>query len=304
MRCPRCHFENRDAVNFCEECGVRIRSVCPRCGLEVPLGRKFCGECGQPLPAAGTAERTTPAIVGERKQVTVMFSDLSGYTRMTERMDPEEVKEIMGRIFAEITRIVRKYDGFIGRFLGDAAMILFGVPTSHEDDAVRAIRTAREIHSAVEALSPTYQARIGHPLAMHTGIDSGLVVISELDSDKAADEITGDTVNLASRLCDLARAGTILVGPETYRLAQAHFVFKRAEPAELKGKSEPIEPYEVIAPRDKPERDRRLHGLRAELIGRAAEMALLADAVERLQEGKRTVFCISGRPRHRKDQAC
>jgi class 3 adenylate cyclase/tetratricopeptide (TPR) repeat protein len=296
MRCPQCHFENRAAVKFCEECGTRIRQVCPHCGLEVPMGRKFCGECGLPLPAAWATEGMPPAMVGERKRITVLFSDLSGYTRMTERMDPEEVKEIMDRIFAEITTIVRQYDGSIGRFLGDAAMILFGVPSSHEDDAVRAILTAREIHSAVEALSPTYQTRIGHPLAMHTGIDSGLVVISELDSGKAADEITGDTVNLASRLCSLARAGTILVGPETYRLAQAYFVFERGEPAELKGKSEPIEPYEVLAARDKPDKDSRLHGLQAELIGRAAEMALLADAVERLQEGKRTVFCISGDP--------
>lgn len=165
-----------------------------------------------------------------------MFSDLSGYTRMSERLDPEEVKEIMGEIFAEITRIVRKYDGFVGRFLGDAAMVLFGVPTSHEDDAVRAIRTAREIHRAVAALSPTYQSRIGQALAMHTGIGSGLVVTSELDADKTGGEITGDTVNLASRLCDLARAGTILVGPETYRLARPYFVFREAQPAELKGK--------------------------------------------------------------------
>lgn len=296
MQCPRCHFENRDTTKFCEECGERIRLTCPRCGLDVPIGRKFCGECGQQLPVAGADERITPAIVGERKRITVMFSDLSGYTRMTERLDPEEVKEIMGRIFGEITMIVRKYDGFIGRFLGDAAMILFGVPTSHEDDAVRAIHTAREIHSAVAALSPAYQARIGFPLAMHTGIDSGLVVVSEADSGKGSGEITGDTVNLASRLCNLARAGMILVGSDTYRLAQAHFLFKRAEAAEIKGKVEPIEPFEVIAPRDRPQGDRHLHGLRAELIGREAEMTMLAEAFERLLEGQRTVICISGDP--------
>ncbi len=296
MRCPQCHFENRHTVKFCEECGARVRLVCPRCGLDVPLGRKCCGKFGQQLPAARGSEGVAQTIVGERKRITVMFSDLSGYTRMSERIDPEEVKEIMGRIFAEITRIAGQYDGFIGRFLGDAAMVLYGVPNSHEDDAVRAIHTAREIHCAVASLSPTYQSRIGYPLAMHTGIDSGLVVISERDYYKAAGEITGDTVNLASRLCSLARAGTILVGPETYRLAQAHFVFEQAEPAKIKGKSELIEPYEVIAPRDKPERDRRLRGFRAELIGREAEMTLLAEAFGRLQEGQRTVCCISGDP--------
>lgn len=296
MHCPQCHFNNRQAVKFCEECGARMQPVCPRCGFEVPLGRKFCGACGQALLATETNHDALLIIAGERKRITVMFSDLNGYTRMTERLDPEEVKEIMGRIFAEITRIVRQYDGFIGRLLGDAAMVLFGVPSSHEDDAVRAICTAREIHRAVEAISPAYETRIGHPLTMHTGIDSGVVVVGGLDPDRVGGEITGDAVNLASRLCHLAEARAILVGPATYCLARAHFLFKRVEPARIKGKSSPIEPYEVIGPRDKPQGDRRLHGLRAALIGREAELGLLTAAFERLQAGQRTVVCIAGDP--------
>ncbi len=296
MKCSKCHFENRDEAKFCEECGARLRLICPHCNLEVPMGRKFCGDCGQPLQAAGTTEGLTPAILGARKQITVMFSDLSGYTSMTEKIDPEEVKEIMSRIFGEITQIVRKYDGYIGRFLGDAAMVLFGIPSSHEDDAVRAIRTAREIHSAVESMSPDYEPEIGRPLTMHTGINSGLVVISELVSDKAADEMTGDTVNLASRLCSLAKAGTILVGPETYGLGQAHFTFKRCQPVEVKGKSEPVQPFEVLIPKVKPTAKRRLHGLQAKLVGRASEMALLVEAAAKLQQGERRVIAIGGDP--------
>ena len=261
------------------------------------MGRKFCGQCGHSLfRAAWTVDGITPAIIGERKQVTVLFSDLSGYTSMTERMDPEEVKEIMSRIFGEITHIVKKYDGFIGRFLGDAAMILFGIPSSHEDDAVRAIRTGREIHRAVEAVSPDYQTKIGRSLAMHTGINSGLVIISELDSVKTAGELTGDTVNVASRLCGLAKPGTILVGPETHNLARAYFTFKQCEPTEVKGRSEPVQPYEVLSPKAKPRKMPRLHALRAELVGRGAEMALLAKGCERLEQGQRTIVCISGDP--------
>jgi class 3 adenylate cyclase len=227
MKCPKCHFDNREEALFCEKCDAKLRLACPRCACEIPIGRRFCGECGQPLlHSSWTVEGITPTIIGERKQITVMFSDLSGYTSMTEKLDPEEVKEIMGQIFEEITQIVKKYDGFIGRFLGDAAMVLFGIPSSHEDDAVRAIRAAREIHAAVEAMSPNYQVKIGRPLAMHSGIDSGLVVISELNSDKIAGDITGDTVNVASRLCGLARAGTILAGPDTHRRAHAYFTLK------------------------------------------------------------------------------
>jgi class 3 adenylate cyclase/tetratricopeptide (TPR) repeat protein len=297
MKCPQCHFSNRQEVKYCEECGARLRLVCSQCSLEVPLGWKFCGQCGHPLfHAAWTVDRITPAIIGERKQVTVMFSDLSGYTSMTERMDPEDVKEIMSRIFGEITQIVKKYEGFIGRFLGDAAMVLFGIPSSHEDDAVRAIRSAREIHSAVEGMNPDYQSKIGRPLAMHTGINSGLVIISELGSAKTAGELTGDTVNVASRLCSLARAGTILVGPETHSAARAYFSFQQCEPTEVRGRTGPVQPYEVLSTRIKPAKPPRLHSLRAKLIGRGKEMALLAGARERLEQGQRSIVCISGDP--------
>ena len=296
MKCPKCHFDNRWEAKFCEECGAKLRLVCPRCACEIPMGRRFCGECGQALlHASWMVEGITPTIIGERKQITVMFSDLSGYTSMTEKLDPEEVKEIMGRIFGEITQTVKKYDGFIGRFLGDAAMVLFGIPGSHEDDAVRAIRAAREIHAAVEAMSPDYQAKIGRSLAMHSGINSGLVVISELNSDKAAGEITGDTVNVASRLCSLAGAGTILVGPDTHHMAHAYFTFKQWEQVEVKGRSEPVEPYEVLAAKAKPTKT-RLHGLQAKLVGRTSEMAVLAKAVERLQLGQRAIVSICGHP--------
>jgi len=297
MKCPQCHFGNRPEVKFCEECGARLKLVCPRCALEVPTGRKFCGQCGHSLfQSAWTVDGIAPAIIGERKQVTVMFSDLSGYTTMTERMDPEDVKEIMGRIFGEITQIVKKYDGFVGRFLGDAAMVLFGIPISHEDDAVRAIRSAMDIHSAVEAMNPDYQTKIGRPLAMHTGINSGLVIISELGTAKTAGELTGDAVNVASRLCSLARQGTILVGPETHSAARAYFSFRQCELAEVKGRTGRVQPYEVLTTRTKPEKPPRLHALRAELIGRGEEMALLAGGRERLEHGRRAIVCISGDP--------
>ncbi len=272
MSCPNCHFDSRDEAKFCGECGITL------------------------LHAALAFEGIIPSITGERKQVTVMFSDLSGYTRMTEELDPEEVKEIMSRIFEAITRIVKKYDGTIGRFLGDAAMILFGFPNSHEDDAVRAIRTATQIHTAVEAMSPDYQTKIGGPLAMHTGINSGLVVISGLDSDKAAGELTGDTVNVASRLCSLAKAGSILVGSDTHHPAQPYFTFKQCELLEVKGKAELVEAYELLTPRETPEEIRHPHRLQAKLVGRESEMTLFAKAVERLQQGQRSIVSICGDP--------
>jgi len=103
---------------------------------------------------------------------------------MTEKLDPEEVKEIMGRVFGEISQVVARYEGFIEKFIGDAVMALFGAPKAHEDDPVRAIKAAREIHDIVSALSPKYEKRIGKPLAMHTGICTGLVVTGEVNLEK------------------------------------------------------------------------------------------------------------------------
>jgi class 3 adenylate cyclase len=119
-----------------------------------------------------------------RKHVTVLFSDLSGYTAMSEKLDPEEVKEIMSRIFGEIAQVVTKYEGFVEKFVGNAVMALFGVPKAHEDDPVRAIRAAQEIHAVVEPMSPEMQETIGHSLSMHSGVNTGLVVNGEVNLEK------------------------------------------------------------------------------------------------------------------------
>jgi class 3 adenylate cyclase len=150
---------------------------CPKCQFDNPEGAKFCNECGHKF-----GEEL--AIEGERKQVTVLFSDLSGFATMTEKLDPEEVKEIMGRIFGEIVQVVTKYEGVIEKFIGDAVMAIFGVPKVHEDDAVRAIRTAKEIHEVVEAISTQFEDRVGTRLSMHTGINTGLVVTGEVTMGK------------------------------------------------------------------------------------------------------------------------
>ena len=167
MKCPNCQKESRPEAKFCEECGTRIHISCPNCGCLISATSKFCGECGTRLQEVETKEvKEVPSqdIQGQRKHITVLFSDLSGYTAMSENMDPEEVKEIMSRIFGEIAQVVAKYDGHIEKFIGDEVMIVFGIPRSHEDDPVRAIRTAQEIHLIVEKMSSRYQTRIGHIL--------------------------------------------------------------------------------------------------------------------------------------------
>jgi len=314
MQCPKCQFDNREGVKFCEECGVKFEIECPVCKANIPIGRKFCGECGYDLSSSPEAdpirksehdtqipESSSDEIIpirtpteGERKHVTVLFSDLTGYTAMSEKLDPEDVKEITSRIFSGVAKIVANYDGFIEKYAGDAVMAIFGVPQVHEDDPVRAIKAAREIHQLVDAISPEIENRIGQSISMHTGINTGLVVTGEVDMQRGTHGIAGDTINLASRLSNLAKPGEILIDGDTCCQVEGQFECEYLETTSVKGKSDPVQVNKVLSQRDKPVTTRRLSGLRADLVGRKVEMAELAEAVENLQRGKSKIFSICG----------
>lgn len=268
---------------------------CPKCGFDNPDGFRFCGDCTHPLTEK-TEERTTGTVTeSERKHVAVMFSDLSGYTAMTEKLDPEEVKEIMSGIFGEITQIIKKYDGFIERFIGDAIMAVFGIPKAHEDDSIRAVRAALEIHDAVEAFSPRYEKKVGRSLTMHTGINTGLVVTGEVDIEKGTHGLTGDAINLASRLEGIADAGEIIIGPDTYYQTRGWFEFETLESTRVKGKTDSVSIYRVVSVMDRPGPTAHLlQGVEARLVGRETEMAILTNALESLKQRQGSVISIVG----------
>ena len=314
MQCPKCQFENRQEAKFCSECGFKFELSCPKCGNSIRAGSKFCDECGCTLklpleiidnnleiksPSPQFVDKkelvSIPSINGERKHITVLFSDLTGYTAMSERMDPEEVKEITTRIFDDVSKVVKKYDGFIEKFAGDAVMALFGAKEAHEDDPVRAIKAAREIHSIVNALSPKYEDKIEQVLSMHTGINTGLVVTGDINLEKGTHGVTGDAINVASRLSALGNADDILVGQNTYNQAEGFFDFDELEPKEIKGKKELIKVYKVLSPKEIPIKIHRLHGLRSDLIGRKVEMNQLSSALQRLSKDKKgSIVTICG----------
>jgi class 3 adenylate cyclase len=259
---------------------------CPKCKFENPVIARFCSMCGEKLGEA--------LFDGERKQVTVLFSDLSGYTSISERLDPEEVNEIINRIFSEATRIVSKYDGHIEKFIGDAVMVLFGFPQAHEDDAVRAIKSVQELHTIIKSLSPEYESRIGRDIAMHSGISTGLIVTYDLKTEEEKNRLLGDSINLASRLSGLAKAGEIVVSEPTFRQSEQFFSFERMEPVVIKGKEKPVHAYKVITAKEKPVTIHRLSGLRSGLVGRRKETSLLRNALYTLQdkhEGSITAIC-------------
>jgi class 3 adenylate cyclase/tetratricopeptide (TPR) repeat protein len=294
MKCPRCHTENPEVNRFCCQCGAELKDRCSACGSAIRAEDKFCGQCGLQIERVWETGKTGLETRSERKHVTVLFADLSGYTAMTEKLDPEEVNEIMSRIFGEIAQAVTRYGGFIERLIGDAAMVLFGVPKAHEDDPARAIRTALEINERIKALSPHFEVGIGQPLAMHSGINTGLVVTGEVDLEKGTHGITGDTINVASRLEGLAASGEILVGPATYAQTKAFFNFEHLEPAALKGKAEPLRIFKVLSPRQVSRKIRLSCGLSTGLIGRKAEQARLENIFSQLKDGQGNILSVCG----------
>ncbi|MGO9138558.1 MAG: adenylate/guanylate cyclase domain-containing protein, partial [Syntrophales bacterium] len=294
MKCPKCQFENRDGAKFCKDCGHKLEALCSQCGaINLPDSR-YCDSCGQRLDAVEQKEKKISAPEGERKHVTVLFSDVSGYTTMSEKLDPEEVKEIMGQIIDGVSRAIKQYGGFMEKYVGDAVMALFGVPFAQEDDPIRAIKAALAIHGVVKSLSQQYQEKIGKPLAMHTGVCTGLVVTGDINLEKGTHGVLGDTVNVAFRLSSLAKSGEIVVDTDTYRRAAGHFNFEALEPATVSGRAKPVRIFRVVSSKEKPTKTHRLSGMRSELIGRKAEMAQLQEAVYNLKLGKGAVFSIVG----------
>src|ERR1700730_14865306 len=230
MRCASCRTENSSDRRFCAECGCALPLPCRQCGFLNQPNVKFCGGCGaamataasQPhLPSpplngppgfggrrAGTALLSAPisgrSVLGERRQVTVLFAELSGFTRLSSVLDPEETHGLLNSYFEVIDNIVVNYGGTIDKHIGDCVMAVFGAPTALSDDPERAVRAALAIHPAMQGLSE----KAGRILKVHLGLASGQVVASKTGSGERQEyTVTGDSVNLASRLTALAGPG-------------------------------------------------------------------------------------------------
>jgi class 3 adenylate cyclase/tetratricopeptide (TPR) repeat protein len=256
-----------------------MANSCASCGHENAAEARFCNQCGQALESAPTGSEA------ERRYITVFFSDLSGYTAMSEQLDPEVVQRIMTRIFETARDIVDKYGGRIEKLLGDAVMAVFGDPVVHEDDAERAVRAVLELHAAVEELSPAVEPKIGRPIAMHTGINTGLVITSGAEFDNAV----GDAINVAARLEDLSEPGEILLGPETAHAVAGVFSVEDHGSRALKGKSGPVPVTRVLGLASTRVEPSRKHG---GFVGRHEEMGGLLAAVERMRDGESSVVSL------------
>ena len=232
----------------------------------------------------------------ERKQVTVMFADISGFTAISETLDPEDVRSLINACFELLGAVINRYDGYIDKFIGDEIMALFGAPIAHENDPERALRAALDMMAALQTFNSQYRNRLPRPLALHFGINTGLVIAGGIGTAARQDySVMGDTVNLAARLEGLSESGQILVGQNTYRLAAPFFEFKTLEPVSVKGKAKPVQAYRLLKAKVAVAGQARgLKGLASPLVGRNEELAQLKGALKRLQAGQGSLISLIG----------
>ena len=231
-----------------------------------------------------------PNPMGERKLVTIMFADISGFTAMSEALDPEQVRRTMNDCFDAIVPCIQRYGGTVDKFIGDAVMALFGAPIAQENHAESAARASLEMLNVILQFNQAQATSLG----IHIGINTGLVVAGGIGSqDQQQYSVMGDAVNLAARLEDASDSGEILIGAATHRLIAPLFDVETRPPITLKGKSEPVPNYRLIAATAMPGAQRGLPGLRSHLVGRSHEQLRLQGAIAALREGTGRGACFA-----------
>ncbi|MFZ1207993.1 MAG: adenylate/guanylate cyclase domain-containing protein, partial [Pseudolabrys sp.] len=241
------------------------------------------------------AESTSPAQHrdAEFRQITVMFCDLVGSTQLSEKLDPEDLHKLIDAYRRECSTAIRRYGGEVARYLGDGVLAFFGWPYAHEDDAPRAVHAALEIVSVVTKISESVT------LACRVGVCSGPVVVGEIRNSTASwsMDAVGETPNIAARLQTLAEPNTVLISESTRRLVSATFDLQGLGPQELKGITEPVRAYRVLAAKSAGSRFEAAHaGTLTPLVGRSSELRLLLDRWEKVKEGDGQVILLSGIP--------
>jgi class 3 adenylate cyclase len=243
MQCPKCGAENPTEARFCMECGAKLGLVCSQCGAKLPIVARFCMECGARVAEAIEPLTTEPgAPEVERRQLTVMFCDLVGSTPLSEQLDPEELRDVLHDYQSGCARVIRRFEGQIARYVGDALLVYFGYPLAHEDDAQRAVRAGLGILEAMDRLNARLQQEMNIRLQVRLGIHTGLVVAGDMDENEQLESmaIVGETPNIAARLQELAEPDTVVISPATYRLTEGFFDCRSLGHHSLKGISQPI----------------------------------------------------------------
>ena len=288
---------------FCGACGAALPAVCLACGTANPAWAKFCGHCGGALGEAGAAQLAEPdpspinpepavARSAERRQVTVMFCDLVGSTALASRLDPEDLRAVLGAYHGCCAEVIRSAGGFVAKYQGDGVLAYFGYPEAREDDAEQAVRAALALIEAV----PRIEGAVGSQVRI--GIATGFVVLGELIGARAAKQETavGDTPRLAERLQEIAEPNAVVVAESTRRQIGRLFETVDLGPQAVSGFAVPTRAWRVLAENRVLGRFEALRSRAIPLVGREEELDLLLRCWAKAKSGRGQVVLISGEP--------
>jgi class 3 adenylate cyclase len=290
---------------------------CPSCSNIVPENSRFCPQCGIPL-AEGAVDTKQAAdrfallkdyippelaskilaagrkIESERRHVTVMFADVTGFTTLSEKVDPEILSTLLNDCFKGLVSIIHKYEGTIDKFIGDAVMAIFGAPLAHENDPERAARCALEMMEDIRRFNALSRVQMPTEITLHIGLHSGMVIAGNVGSDLRMNySVVGDTVNLASRLAELAPPGQIYMTGDTFKMVSQIVVVDGPHPTAVKGKAQPVNIYKLRDIKESSAR-RATPGTNQLFVGRGKELKQIGTHLETALEKKAVRLFIRG----------
>jgi class 3 adenylate cyclase/tetratricopeptide (TPR) repeat protein len=316
MKCSSCQCDNPEEARFCSECGKPMEFHCPSCGALTPAKGKFCIKCGQNLQGSKKSEPVdysepqsyTPkyladkiftarsSVEGERKLVTVFFADVANFTSLSEKLDPEEVHQIMDGAFKILMDEIHGHEGTINQFTGDGVMALFGAPLAHEDHAQRACHAALAIQNAMGKYGEKIKKECNVDFAMRIGLNTGHVIVGAIGDNLRMDyTAVGDATNLAARMESFAKPGTVLISENTKKIVREYFELDNLGKFEIKGKDDPQSVYQLIkASKIETRIDASAAKGLTKFVGRKNSMAMLQSALEKVKSGSGQVIGVVG----------
>jgi len=315
MHCVKCDADNAPGARFCSMCAHPLPQLCLKCQQENPPEANFCSACATSLYGSdGTSDlerlddlrelapeglrekirEVAKGLPGQRKSVTILFTDIVGSTAIAEKLDPEEWKEVVQGAHLRVSDAVYRYEGTIAQLLGDGVLAFFGAPLTHEDDPERAARAALDIQASISEYRHQLTGFVDD-FQMRVGINVGEVVMGEVGSKEHAEYLAvGDAVNVAARLEGAAEPGQILVSEAITRRIEAGFTLRDLGEVPVKGKTTALAMFELIEAKAEPSSGRGIEGLRSPLVGRDSELERLSSALASLQEGLGQIVVVLG----------
>jgi class 3 adenylate cyclase len=295
---------------------------CPSCGHRVTPGSKFCSQCGtrlpqdrlprlppscegatiqslralMPQPLVDKVSAAAVEIIGERREVTVLFLDIVNFTATARALDSEDIYIWTDRVMHLLADVIYKYEGSIDKYTGDGLLALFGMPVAHENDPERAVRAALEMMTVLRPLQQQFRHEYGLDLQTRIGINTGLVIAGKIGSDLHVEyTVIGNTVNLANRLQSVAEPDTIMVSFATYQRTRPFFEYEALPPSTVKGQPRPIRSFRPLSLRARPGQVRGLPGLQVPMIGRQEALTWMRSALDKVCQHRRSqVVLVTG----------